>query len=65
MVFEADFKESDAERTLEILMFADAAGNVDFIEVDFCVNSHPVPNDLILSPVPYHTFLNPAAVIRT
>ena len=44
-IFTADFKLAD-ERTLEIILFANGAGNLDYIEVDCCANSYPVP-DLI------------------
>jgi hypothetical protein len=42
-IFTADFKMAD-QRTLEIILFANGAGNLDYIEVDCCANSYPVPD---------------------
>jgi len=52
-IYTADFKMAD-DRTLEIILFADPSGNLDYIEVDCCANSYPVP-DLIEVGQPFHT----------
>jgi hypothetical protein len=52
-IYTADFKMAD-DLTLEIILFADPSGNLDYIEVDCCANSYPVP-DLIEVGQPFHT----------
>jgi len=54
-IYTADFKLTD-ERTLEIVLFADGAGNLDYIEVDCCANSYPVPDDIEVEGPPFHTW---------
>lgn len=40
--YHADFTMADG-MTIEIILFADAGGHLDYIEVDCCANSCPVP----------------------
>lgn len=53
-VYTAYFKITD-DRTLEIILFANTDGDLDYIEVDCCANSHPVP-ELIEVGKPMHTW---------
>lgn len=52
--YAADFKIPN-DRTIEIILFADSNGNLDYIEVDCCANSYPIP-DLIEVGEPFHTW---------
>jgi hypothetical protein len=54
-IYTADFKLAD-ERTLEIILFADSTGNLDYIEVDCCANSDPVPDVVEVGDGPFHTW---------
>jgi hypothetical protein len=54
-IYTADFKMAD-ERTLEIILFADATGNLDYIEVDCCANSYPVPDVVPADAAPFQTW---------
>jgi hypothetical protein len=54
-IYTADFKMAD-ERTLEIILFADGSGNLDYIEVDCCANSYPVPDVIEADAQPFHTW---------
>lgn len=54
-IFTADFKMAD-ERTLEIILFADDSGNLDYIEVDCCANSYPVPDVIEADAAPFQTW---------
>ena len=54
-IYTADFKMAD-ERTLEIILFADETGNLDYIEVDCCANSYPVPDVIEADAQPFHTW---------
>ncbi|HEY5721531.1 MAG TPA: hypothetical protein VIT45_04340 [Allosphingosinicella sp.] len=51
-IFAADFKLAD-DRTLEIILFANEEGNLDYIEVDCCANSCPVPDVIDVTPEPF------------
>lgn len=42
-IFTADFSLPEG-RTLEVILLADPAGNLDYIEIDCCQNSAPVPD---------------------
>ena len=54
-IYTADFNLSD-DRTLEIILFADGTGNLDYIEVDCCANSYPVPDLIEADDQPFHTW---------
>ena len=54
-IYTADFKMAD-ERTLEVVLFADQTGNLDYIEVDCCANSYPVPEIIEADAQPFHTW---------
>lgn len=53
-IYTADFKMPD-DRTLEVILFADLNGNLDYIEVDCCANSYPVPDLIEVGEQPFHT----------
>ena len=57
--FESDFQLADSDRTLEIILFADARGYLDYVEIDCCANSYPVPDVIRVKEPPYH--VHPAA----
>ena len=54
-VYEADFNMPD-DWTLEIILFANADGNLDYIEVDCCANSYPVPDLIEVGDQPFRTW---------
>ena len=44
------------ERTLEIILFANSDGDLDYVEVDCCANSYPVPDMIEADVQPFHTW---------
>ena len=58
--FESDFRFADSDRTLEIILFADSRGYLDYVEVDCCANSYPIPDVIRVEEPPYH--VHPAAM---
>jgi hypothetical protein len=52
-IFEVDFMLAD-DKTLEIIIFADANGNLAYVEVDCCANSYPVPTSFEIIQPPFH-----------
>ena len=54
-VYTADFRLRDG-RTLELILFADDAGNLAYIEVDCCANSYPVPEVIDADDQPFQTW---------
>ncbi len=63
MIFEADFREVGSDRTLDILLFANELGHASCVEVDYCVNSYPVPEHLQIEDVPFYTFIHPSLAV--
>jgi len=53
-IYTADFK-MPGDRTLEIILFADPNGNLDYIEVDCCANSYPIPDLVEVDERPFNT----------
>jgi hypothetical protein len=53
-IFESDFYLDEPGRTLEIILFADARGYLNYVEVDCCANSYPVPEIIRVKEPPYH-----------
>jgi len=41
-IFTVDFEMAD-DKTLEIILFANTDGDLDYIQVECCANSYPVP----------------------
>ncbi len=54
-IYHADFFMSDG-KTLEIVLFADARGHLNYVEVDCCANSYPVPVGVVAERRPFHTW---------
>ncbi len=52
-IFEADFRLADG-KTIEIIIFANDEGNLDYIEVDCNANSEPVPKEVAAPDRPFH-----------
>lgn len=53
-VFEADFRISGSDKTIEIVLFVGGGGNLEYVEIDCCGNSFPVPEKVELEPAPFH-----------
>ena len=53
-ILELEFKTSEEQRTLEVIVLVGANGHLAGIEVDYCANSYPVPDEPILVEPPYH-----------
>ena len=53
-VFELEFRTSEEQRTLEFVVLVGANGQLSGIEVDYCANSYPVPDEPVLVEPPYH-----------
>ena len=62
-VFEISFEVSQPQsverQSLEFIVFADKRGHFAGIEVDFCGNSFPVPEHLLIHEPPYHVRCSP------
>ena len=52
-IFEANFRLEDG-KTIEIVIFADDEGNLDYVEVDCNANSEAVPQEVIVPDRPFH-----------
>ena len=53
-VFELEFRTSEEQRTLEFVVLVGVNGQLSGIEVDYCANSYPVPDEPVLVEPPYH-----------
>jgi hypothetical protein len=51
--FEASFYTSELGKNIEIILFADESGHLKFVEVNFCANAFPVPDDIRISDEPF------------
>ncbi|WP_345816874.1 hypothetical protein AAGS40_28320 (plasmid) [Paraburkholderia sp. PREW-6R] len=61
MVFEADFhdrSELEVGGSIEILLFADESGHLADVEIDYCGNGIPIPENLDLEFPPYNVFVS-------
>ena len=56
MIFESAFQLLPTEKSLEILLFADAGGNLSYVEIDCNGNSEPVPDSIQVDGPPYHVY---------
>jgi hypothetical protein len=52
--FEANEPNSAEQKSIEFIVFADQRGHFAGFEVDFCGNSFPVPEQLVIHEHPYH-----------
>lgn len=67
LVFEADFRDLAKDGntgSLEILLFANDSGHLSYVEIDYCGNAFPVPEQMDLESMPYHVFES-SRLIRT
>ena len=62
-IFELDFQTTEEQRTLEFIVFVGNNGHLSGIEVDYCANSYPVPDEPILVEPPYHVRASSALAI--
>jgi hypothetical protein len=62
-VFEADFHLDDEGKTLEIILFAGKNGNLEYVEIDCCGNSFPVPDAINVKEPPFHVHKSNALVL--
>lgn len=53
-VFNLDFHTSDDAASLSLFVFVDRRGHFSGLDVDYCGNSFPVPEDIRLLEPPYH-----------
>ena len=58
LIFEANFNLLDEGKTLEILLFAGSSGYLEYVEIDCCANSFPVPEEIQVAGPPYHRFVH-------
>lgn len=58
LIFEANFHLTGEQKTLEILLFAGGSGNLEYVEIDCCANSFPVPDAIQVDDSPYHLFVH-------
>ena len=62
-IFELEFQTTEEQRTLEFIVFVGTNGHLTGIEVDYCANSYPVPDEPILVEPPYHVRASAALAI--
>lgn len=65
MVFEADFRdrsEPEGRGSIEILFFADESGHLADVEIDYCGNGIPIPENLDLEFPPYNVFISDSLI---
>ncbi len=53
-VFELCFKTTDDQGSIEFTVFADKNGHLAGVDVDYCGNSAPVPDEPAIMEPPYH-----------
>ena len=59
-VFESCFRLAPSDKSLEIILFADAPGHLSYVEIDCNGNSEPVPESIQVSGAPYHVHASEA-----
>jgi len=42
------------DKSVEIILFAGDTGNLEYVEIDCCSNTYPVPEMVELMEAPYH-----------
>ncbi|MGH8428706.1 MAG: hypothetical protein ACRES7_12150 [Gammaproteobacteria bacterium] len=57
-VFSSDFYLDLSGKSLELILFANEAGNLSYVEIDCNANSEPVP-EFIQTQKPYHVYASP------
>jgi hypothetical protein len=58
LFFEAAFQTVENDKTVEIMLFSDEHGYLNYVEIDCCGNSQPVPSDIELHPTPFHVYVS-------
>lgn len=56
LAFDSEFRQLGSDGTLSIMLFSDEAGYVCTVEVIFCNNAFPIPEDLVIEASPFHTY---------
>lgn len=56
MVFQLEFQTPEWGKTVGFSLFLDAAGNLSGLDVDYCGNSYPMPDNPQLVEPPYHSY---------
>ena len=59
-IFQSSFRLSPSGKSLEIVLFADAPGNLAYVEIDCNANSEPVPETITVQDGPYHVHGEPS-----
>lgn len=57
LAFEADFRISGSDRTIEVFLMVNELGNLSYVEVDCCGNAYPVPASVRVELPAYHVDL--------
>jgi hypothetical protein len=61
--FEANFWVDEQHgTTLDVILFADESGNLSYVEIDYCVNSFPVPDEIAVTGQPYAVRTSPTLI---
>jgi hypothetical protein len=53
-IFQSSFRLVPSGKSLEIVLFADAPGNLAYVEIHCNANSEPVPESITVQDGPYH-----------
>jgi hypothetical protein len=56
MAFQLEFNTSEAGKTVGFTVFVDREGYLSGIDVDYCGNSYPMPEDPQLVEPPFHQY---------
>jgi hypothetical protein len=56
VVFLTEFTTADPSGSLEFIVYADAQGNFEGLDVHFNGNTEPIPETFTLSETPYHVY---------
>jgi hypothetical protein len=54
VVVEMDFRTAEPDGTVSFAVFADSRGNLSSVEVDYCANSAPMPDEPRFIEPPFH-----------
>ncbi|MFK8068588.1 MAG: hypothetical protein AB8D52_10100 [Gammaproteobacteria bacterium] len=62
LVFEANFLINNEDKTIEIMLFVNEEGNLEYVEIDCCANSFPVPEVITIKESPYHLYISKSLI---
>ena len=62
-IFESSFRLEPSGQSLEIILFADAPGNLSYVEIDCNANSEAVPEEIAIVGAPYHVHVSEAVAL--